>query len=184
MGGVGSLRQRYGLLVVPLGVLAGHAIGYWLAHPVELERATALGDAHGYFGAATSASLVLAALAMGLAGLEGWRGHRSGHGAARLLRTQALVFVAVELMERADAANPLVALAQERAVWIGLAVQGLVALGAAFLLRSSGAVAERLRRHRAVRSTAETWDAPASTPITKSALVASVGRGPPVAVAA
>lgn len=168
--------------MVPLGVLAGHVLGYWLAHPVTLDRATALGDAHGYFGAATVAGLALAALAVGFAGVEGWRGHRSGHDAARLLRVQAMVFVAVELVERADSANPLAAVAQERGAWIGLAVQGLVALGAAYLLRASAAVAASLRVRSDLRSDAVRWRPWTALETGKRAPIALTGRAPPVAV--
>lgn len=176
-----SLSRRYGFLAVPFGVLVGHLVGYRLAHPGAAARDTALGSTHGYLGVSTWVSLVLAAVALGWAAREGARGHRSGFTATTLLRAQALSFVALEVLERLGSANPIGDALHERGVWFGLAVQGVLALVAATLLRASAAVGELL----SFTGSPDARRAPRH-PIVRNLLgcersITATGRGPPLA---
>ena len=136
------LTRRYGFLAVPFGVLVGHLVGYRLAHPGGPSRDAALGSGHGYLGVSTWVGLALAIVALGWAVREGARGQRTGFTAATLLRAQALSFVALEVLERIGSTNPIGDAIHEPGVWFGLAVQVVLALAAASLLRVSASIGE------------------------------------------
>lgn len=176
-----SLTRRYGFLAVPFGVLVGHLVGYRLAHPGATARDTALGSDHGYLGVSTWVSLALAAVALGWAVREGARGHRSGFTAPTLLRAQALAFVALEVLERLGSANPVGDAVHERGVWFGLAVQVVLALVAAALLRVGVAVGELLSSTEPPSAKRAPRHAIVRNLLGRERSITATGRGPPLA---
>lgn len=174
-----STRQRYGLLVVPFGVVAGHLVGYRLAHPDGIERRAVLGPTHDYLSVSTWATVGLAVAALGWAAVEGARGHQAGFTAGTFLRAQSLAFVALEVLERVGSADPIGDTLREPAVMIGLALQVLLAVGAAALLRVSATLGARLVA--ASRPTDGEADprAAVGVQVRSAASTTAVGRGPP-----
>lgn len=135
------------------GLVAGHGIGYLLAYPGDGERATRLADTgHGSFGLLTLLALAMVPAILGGLAVRALRDRSDGwlRGVwPRLAVAQSLGFLLLEWAERGFS---LPATAADRAVWLGLAVQVVVAAASAVLLRglvrTVRAVAARIGRHR------------------------------------
>lgn len=145
-------RLAVGLLA-SAGVAVGHVVAYALAHPTASGRAAALGG-HGYFSPLATlvvpVGLIVAlgfaistARSLGLRGALSWRS---------LALVQVVLFVVQEVGERSVAGDGLGAAGAERAVWIGLIVQVVLAF---LIVRAVDTVARLVRRCRgAARRTA------------------------------
>jgi hypothetical protein len=129
------------LLLVPAGVLAGHALGYAGASHVHGGTATA-GHSHGYLAAAGAVATLLAVLA--LAGVAIARPGASRVSFRTLLALQWGLLLVQEGVEHAVAGAPVVTLLTSFALWLSLAGQLVAAAGAALLVRSARAVGGRL----------------------------------------
>ena len=174
-----SLTRRYGFLAVPFGVFVGHVVGYRLAHPGGTDRQAALGSTHGYLGASTWIGLALAVVALAWSVLEGVRGHRVGFRASTLLRAQALAFVALELLERIGSSDPISGALHERGVWVGLAVQVVLALAMAALFQVGAAVGQLLAKNRSAFARRKSQHSVVTPPVASERRTAATGRGPP-----
>ena len=140
------------------GVVLGHAIGYWLAHPHAHGRHLVLAaSGHGYWALAIPLAILGAVIALlGQAALGAFRGGTPPSSSARptvvgvfvrLSAVQIGIFVALELGERlvGGAGMPWA----EVAFWLGLPIQVLVAGTGAVALRGAEEVGTRLARaHR------------------------------------
>jgi hypothetical protein len=121
-----------------LGALAGHFVGYWAAHPEQGDRHAVLeASGHGYFDVAIALALVAGLMALLGQFVLGYRGADEPLGrwatGATLAAMQTLVFVSVEVAERALNAASL-NIFSEPALWLGLPLQvGFAALGAMLL---------------------------------------------------
>ena len=179
---MGSSQNR--LLIVPVGVIAGHSIGYQVAHPGAIERAASLGSSHGYLGPAAVVSIIAAAIGVAWAALDAVRQRDRVPTAFVLARWQAAAFLAVEVVERFDQHNPIAAAAGERAVWVGLAVQALLAFVATRLLHTTRRLVEALTP--ATPSRGPRPPVPATPVVERGAAPhvqgASLGRAPPPGV--
>jgi hypothetical protein len=127
------------------GLVVGHALGYLLAEPdPALRDAHLAATGHGGFGLLAGCGLLAAVLA------AAWSAARASAGTpARLPGTPALAtvqvaaFAAIEVVERGFSPS---AAASDRAVWIGLALQVLVALAVSAFLRRAVRTARSLAR--------------------------------------
>jgi hypothetical protein len=136
------------LLIGPLafaGAVAGHALGYTVAHPDAHERAAVLlSTGHGSFaGLVTAAALAGAVVLLALT-VRGLRRRPVGFGwlAGRLVPLQLAIFTFLELAERGfDPARA----AEDPAVLLGLVVQVVVGLGATLLARGVESVARSIQ---------------------------------------
>lgn len=133
------------LLVVPIGVIAGHGIGYRVAHPGTLDRAASLGSSHDYLGPAALVSVVAAVIGVAWVAFDALRSRDRIPTTFVLARWQAAAFLILEVGERIGTHDsPVAAAASERAVWVGLAVQVLLAYGATRILRTTKVVVEAI----------------------------------------
>ena len=123
---MGPARNR--LLLVPFGVVVGHVLGYQIAHPDSISRAASLGSVHGHMGAAWVVAAVGVVLAVAALAVEASRGTWRAPAVMTMFRWQATLFLVLEIVERLGDPNPAAAVVSERAVWVGLALQGLIAL--------------------------------------------------------
>lgn len=129
------------LLLVPAGVLAGHALGY--AGAEELHGgAVAVGHSHGYLAVAAAFATLLAAVALATAG-AGATG-RAAVPFRRLVALQWSVLLVQEAAEHALAGEPVSTLLASPALWFSLVGQLAAAAGAVLLLRTASALGERL----------------------------------------
>lgn len=132
------------------GVLVAHRLDYLVVVPHEAARGAVLeGTGHGWFGGAVApvaaAAIVagLVALASGFASARRGRGNASLRSTAlRLSATQALLFAAIEVAERATAGAPHDDPFGSIFV-LGLALQPPVATAGALLLLVLERVGER-----------------------------------------
>ena len=131
------------------GLLLGHAIAYLVAVPDPHHRDLALArTGHAYLPAAAELALVL--LLAGVAALvvrawtPGGRERSPGWPAATLALVQVGAFVGQEVLERVAAGAPLASLVREPILAAGVAIQVLVALVAAAVLRWLALAAVRL----------------------------------------
>lgn len=180
---MGPKRNR--LLIVPLGVVAGHVLGYLVAHPEPLARAEVLGSAHDYLGPAWILSWSAAAAAIGAVAWDAVRNRAVPlPSPAVLFRLQASLFLALEVMERAPLPNPVAAALEEPAVWIGFALQLLLAVVAHRLLSSA---AETVRawfaRRRPAPRSPQLHAAGAGPSERTSPTARHPGRAPPLLLA-
>jgi hypothetical protein len=144
------------LLAAVGGVLLGHWLTYRIVAPLDHARDALLDrTGHGYLAFANDAALVLALgglAAIFLGRLVSRRAEPLPPGAlvARLVAFQAGAFVAMETAERLTAGSSPVELVHHGLLPAGVAVQALVALGTALvvrlLLRAADAVATLLDR--------------------------------------
>ncbi|MDQ3979368.1 MAG: hypothetical protein M3314_07455 [Actinomycetota bacterium] len=130
------------LLLVPAGVLAGHALGYAGASHVHGGAAATAGHSHGYLAAAAAVATLLAVLA--LAGVAMARPAASRVSFRTLLTLQWGSLLVQEGVEHAVAGEPVVTLLSSFALWLSLAGQLVAAAGAALLVASARVVGGRL----------------------------------------
>lgn len=137
------------------GVVVAHCIDFVVLFPDAEVRARRLqATSHSYWPLAVLAALGAAAACLAFATLRGAHAPPSvspvlgisggGLDAKRLLRWQAIVFLAVEGAERAASGVPLGSLASSAEIWLGLALQIPVALVTVRLLALVSAAAHRL----------------------------------------
>ena len=130
------------LLLVPAGVLAGHALGYNAAGQVHGGPAATAGHPHGYLAAAAPVATVLALLA--LAGVAIGRAGRGTVSFRSLLALQWAALLVQEGVEHALAGEPVTTLLTSPALWLSLAGQMAAAAGALLLVRSVRGMGARL----------------------------------------
>ena len=146
------------------GVVAGHALAYLLAVPEGHERNVLLTHAgHGYWSYALSAGMALGlAAAAVLIGRWARPSSTPSRGgvlglAARLIALQSVLFVALEVSERAVAGQPLGTLMQHHLLTIGLVAQLFVAASIAVVMRLlAGAVRMLIAQTRPAAARAAT----------------------------
>ena len=171
------------------GVLVGHWLTYRLVAPESHARAQLLrSTGHAYLGLANDAGLVLALSAIAalfLGRLAGGDGMGVGI-TRRLIAFQAGAFVAMEVLERLTAGDPVAPLLHGWVLPFGVAVQCGVALAGAWairwLFRAADRVASLLARP-AQAATGAVVDAVlprAWVPRPFPALGAAPVRGPPL----
>lgn len=188
---------RRGDRLGPIGVsiaAAGVLIGHWLTYGIEVPRAAARAQllaatGHSYLHLANDAGLALAVAA--LAGLvlaeltETARRSSFRSLAAGLAFVQTVAFAVMEIAERVTSRVPLSSLLRGGLIFVGLAVQILVALVlAGFLrwlqratsrLRTAFAAPRHLRRATLARQVREVV-----LPITSPEKTPGAARAPPV----
>jgi hypothetical protein len=128
------------LLLLPAGVLAGHAMGY--AGAGHAHGAAASPHVHGYLASAATVAVPLAVLALLWAVAR--PAAAAGVSFPRMLALQWVALLFQEAVEHLVAGQPVAALLGSRPLWLGLAAQLAVAGGAILLLRSARAVGARL----------------------------------------
>lgn len=132
-------RQIAGLLLLPAGVLASHALGYLFAHPHAAERHQALSH-HGHLSILTLLAIPAAATALVVAALAGRAERKLEVRPGSLALAQTLGFIVLEMVEHAASDSGLGGAMAESGLWWGLGVQLVVAAAAVALLQL-GAVA-------------------------------------------
>ncbi len=188
MTGPHDRRFAPALGVAGAGLLLGHWLAYALATPAATHDRVLDAPGHGYLPYATQVATVAGAL--GLAGIFWSRltrrrgGGSFGRDAGLLLIGQAGAYVAIEVGERLLSGAPLDDLTHGPLLAVGLAVQGVVAIVGAGLVRLSERAAE-------VVSALEGVDRPAPPsvvgspaeldvhPVTAASLGSAVSRAPP-----
>jgi hypothetical protein len=122
------------------GVLLGHWLAYALVIPSEQERAAVLdATGHGYLHLADTVGWAVALVAFAcvtLGPLLGTSRPLTGWSlAVRLVTFQTVAFLAMEILERLASGAPVLGVVHGGLIVAGLAVQALVALGVAALVR-------------------------------------------------
>lgn len=139
-----SLRRLWPvLLLVPLGMVAGHQAVYAALHAHS--SGVAHGHAHGHLSLLTALALPLA-----LAG-AGWLARRPNRdlilpALATLAAGQGLAFAGMEAVERLAVGGDLGTLARSPLLWVGVFAQFAVALAFGLTLRGAARVATVLLR--------------------------------------
>jgi hypothetical protein len=136
-----------------VGVVAGHIVAYLLAYPSAGPRHAHLAvTGHSWTGVATSSLLAVVPVVLLAAGLLAIRSKASWSGSSlafRLMAVQVPALALIEVMERQWSVGATLA---DPAVFLGLVLQPLIAVLAAWALdlvgRAVRAVVERLRRSR------------------------------------
>jgi hypothetical protein len=170
-------------LFAPAGVVAAHALAYTAAHGWEHERQTVL-SGHGPFTllAGLALPLCLVALVVVVASDGRWRLPRWREFCA----VQAPLLVAVEVIERVTAFEPLVELLHDPAAWAALALQSAAAAVFVRAVRAVEGLGPTLHLDTTSVPTARApgWAAPPVDGIRSGAIVVRPGRAPPLAVLA
>lgn len=130
------------LLLLPVGLAAGHLLGYAAAQAQG--HAPSLTDGHDYVGILLLLAVPLSLLAMARVAVSGVRQERSPVGFTALALQQVAAYVAIEVLEHAAAGiSPLTSLREATLVW-GIVAQLVVAAVVAFLVRAVRTAARRL----------------------------------------
>ncbi len=129
------------LLLVPAGMLAAHAAGWWVADPGG--RAA---PSHGHLPLVATLAVPLGLAGLLLAVLGGYRGRRVPARLITMAAGQAACFVVMEAAETASSGAGVAALLGQRALWLGLVLQLVAALAVRALLRTGSAAGSALRR--------------------------------------
>ncbi|HVM33880.1 MAG TPA: hypothetical protein VM784_00860 [Actinomycetota bacterium] len=178
------------------GIAAGHSLAFFLAPPGGNDHGSVTSSGHGHWEA-LAAVCIFAALAGLLTFAIRWA-HAPSAGrearslfaplALRLGLLQAGGFIVLETVERLLARGHAHALPlwEEPVMWLGLALQAVVAVAGALLLlilaRTVEAVRSRARRPSAATSRVSSWPEPA-VPLTSPRVTMASGgpsfRGPP-----
>ena len=149
--------KRPGILLTTaiawVGVVLGHLLAYLLTYPAQGSRHLHLAlTGHSWTGLATGSLLAVIPVILLAVGVRSYRGSGGWSGGAlalRLVVVQVPAFLVVEMMEREWSLGRTLA---DPAVFVGLILQPLVALLAAWALELLGrgvrAVAALLRRPR------------------------------------
>lgn len=135
--------SRTVLALLPMGVLASHAIAYLLDHSDTDGAGVVLGHSHLPLLIALAVPLGLAGI-IG-AGLYGYRGHLLQPRVATIAGSQAACFLFLEGAETIAADGRFTGLLATPTLWWGLAVQVLVAWAVAALLGAGARLGGRLR---------------------------------------
>lgn len=149
----GASRLRVALLSL-LGIIGGHYATFWLMAPDGHARSGLLATTgHGswtlpaYMATALAVALTFSAL--------GGRLHQRSRllAAPILIGIQCLGFAALEVAERSVAHGLALGILNDTALWLGIAIQLVIAIVAPLLFRFVGRSIERLlARFRAARS--------------------------------
>jgi hypothetical protein len=184
-------RTSRALLLGPLafaGAVTGHVLGYLVSHPEAHERSAALLSAgHGSFGRLVTGAAAAGAAALVVLAVRAGRREaiRFRWLAARLVPLQIAIFALLELAERGFDPQRTFG---DPAVFVGLAAQILVALGAALLARGVEDVVRSFRSLALPRQRA-----PARSPLPRRASILrarsgkrwdALRRAPPLSVGA
>lgn len=140
-------RSRLPVLLAPLGVVAGHTLGYLLAHPDRAERAHAL-TGHGWLPTLAVLGAAPALASLTGAAASGVRGRRRAFSVLGLAALQVGLFVGIELLEHALSGAGALAALREPGLWLGLPAQLLFAVLGLGLLRTGAALGAALARTR------------------------------------
>lgn len=181
-----ALRRLHTLLLAFAGVLLGHIAGYSAADPSRAVEELGLGG-HAYIGSVAVVVVPAGLLAMLAVAVQSVRRNGRGLPTARDLGVaQVGLFVVQELLERVPGSGSPLAAAGERAVWLGLVAQVLIAWTVARLLRWTARIVRQvLRPARRLTPVVPVVLVPAgvlSTPIAPAARGLPHRRGPPPAV--
>ncbi len=133
------------------GLLLGHALSYLLAVPDPYHRDLVLrSTGHAYLPTLGEVALLLLLAGMAAVVVRSWSGRRPAQGeryaslAGLLVGVQVTAFVGQELMERLVSRSPLGELMHDHILLIGVAVQILLALAGAAVLRWLVRASDRL----------------------------------------
>lgn len=131
------------LLLVPLGVVAGHQVVYAALHSHAWGMAH--GHAHGHLALLTTLAFPLAVTG------AAWLARRANRdlilpALATLAGVQGLAFVGMEAAERLTGGGDLAALARSPLLWAGVAAQIATALAFGLTLRGAARMATVLLR--------------------------------------
>jgi hypothetical protein len=146
MTGPHGRRLAPALGVAGAGLLLGHWLAYAIATPAATHDRVLEATGHGYLPYVTQVAMLAGAL--GLAGIFWSRlTHRGGGGsfardAGLLLIAQSGAYVTIEVGERLLSGAPLDDLTHGPLLAVGLAVQAVVAIAGAGLVRVSERAAE------------------------------------------
>ena len=134
-------RSPFGLLV-PAGVVGGHALVHTLAHGWQYERQL-LVSGHGPLRLLAAAALPLAVL--GLLSATAGRHAATRARIVGLVSSQMLIFALVVVGERGAEQGTVAALVHDPLVWAGVAAQLLTGLLLSGLVSLAGHIGECLR---------------------------------------
>jgi len=176
------------------GVVAGHSLAYFAALPGNIQRDTYLAQTgHSYWHKALVFALLLEVLGLAVVALRSFRAGLRGtlpmrlgvrQLATRLALIQAAAFTALEAGERVASGAGVSGMFAHHLFVLGIAIQLLVAVAGALLLRWLARAAEvlgsALRRQRASRAgSACTLPDGLPVPALRFLCDASRGRAPP-----
>jgi hypothetical protein len=153
------LRRGVSVAVASAAVVLGHRLAYLAAFPDAAAREAALrASGHGYLGFLTDVAILLGGAAVAGAFLS--RLTRSGGRvpslvglSVRLATLQGVAFVTMEVAERFASGAPVASVLTHHLLPIGIAVQALVAVVAALLIRAVLSVADRVAKRARAAST-------------------------------
>ena len=173
-------------------MLIGHTIAYLIALPVADDRASVLDvSGHGYWSSATLLAMVLFSWAVATHVREHFQAGRNHAGppstrglGRRLAVAQVVLFVLLELTERAVSGEQLTSLEDHHLLLIGVITQVVVAAGLANLCSWLARAASRLGRRLSadlepISSTAVLWSAIATHATSAVPASPRTSRGPP-----
>jgi hypothetical protein len=151
------MNRRSGPWVVGVaatGVAAGHSLAYFVAVPDGgMRRALLSATGHSYWHAAVLVALLLGLGSAGTVAVRHFRAGRTGQSlpplgtlqlAGRLSLIQVAAFAILEVTERALAGVPVGTMLQGHVFGLGVAIQLLLALVGALLLRWLAQTAEAM----------------------------------------
>jgi len=181
-----AIAARLGLLGTAIaGVVAGHVLAYAVALPnPALRHAVLERTGHAYWQTAVVAAIVLAIVILVARVGRELRGGAPPAAASgpRLAMAQALLFVVLEVAERASVGASVIHFLGDHLLTVGVltqvAVAFLVAIGVRLLARGIAAIARSARYRRAPRALASPLLAEIARPGRLLAGAAGV-RGPP-----
>jgi hypothetical protein len=136
------VRRAAVLLLVPAGVLVGHALAYAAAGHVHSTTGGVHPDVgHGYLSLAAAVAAPLALAGLFLSAVDG---RVASVPLRRVCVLQWATFLLQEAVEHLLAGDALTAVVTSTPLWFGLVTQAAVALGATALLRAAGTTGVRL----------------------------------------
>jgi hypothetical protein len=169
-------------LALPFGYLVGHVAGCVATHGFRHHHLDSLAVEHSALPALSQVAFPLLVLSLGAAALMGARGDRWALSTRSLAGMLGGSFVVVELWEHMGFGQSVTAGLTDRVLWVGLAVQVLVAFALGRLLRRAHVAGVRFRSAVAlppVTGAARLWQPHAERPRTTVVTGAVCERGPP-----
>ncbi len=135
------------VLLAALGVVAAHGAAYGVAPGHGSVTAHGAADLHGYLPLVVPVVVVAAMVGLGWLIASRSGGSRHLPTTAALASTQAVVFLAQELIEHAVAGPGMHSALGSPAVWLGLVLQAVIACALLWVTRAGRRVVDRLRSH-------------------------------------
>lgn len=129
------------LLLLPAGMLAAHALGWWAADP-----GGSASISHGHIPVTATLAVPLGLAGLLLAAFGGYRGLRVPARLSTIAAGQATCFVVMEAAETASSGAGVGAVLGQRTMWAGLVLQLVAALAVRALLRGSSAAGSAMGR--------------------------------------